>query len=183
MQFPLELPRTVDRRLSLAIGLGLLLWGSSALGQERYDHRGAVGLLVGTGLEHTQSAAGGRFLENGLRLDADLGLTVAVGHDGNELKAFGRASLGGSAVDWSMAAGYRGYFGDGRFKTFFDLDGAAHLAPAFVLGPRVGFGAQLELSPLVGLYAGLAAQLGFGAVLRFDAELVLGLQLRSYLLE
>jgi hypothetical protein len=68
-------------------------------------------------------------------------------------------------------------------KTFFDLNAVVHLAPALTLGPRIGFGVQYELSPLFGVYAGLAAQIGFGQAIRFDGELIGGIQLRSYLLE
>ncbi|MBI3183900.1 MAG: hypothetical protein HYZ28_17320 [Myxococcales bacterium] len=142
-----------------------------------------MGLLLAGGVEHKESAISGRIFESGQRADVDLGGTIAIGHDGNELKAFGRASLGGPSIDWSLAAGYRGYFGHGRFKTFFDLDAAAHLTPQLTFGPRVGFGLQYELSPLAGIFTGLAAQLGFGGALRFDAELIVGLQFRSYLLE
>lgn len=166
-----------------APGLCALLLATSAGAQERFDHRGAVGLLLGGGLEHKDSASNTGGVESGFRYDLDLGGTIAVDEEGNELLAFARGSFGGREIDWSLTGGYRGYFGRERVKTFFDLDVAAHVTPELAVGPRVGFGLQYELSPLVGLFAGLAAQLGFGAAFRFDVELIGGLQLRSYLLE
>jgi hypothetical protein len=51
------------------------------------------------------------------------------------------------------------------------------------VGPRLGFGLQLELSPIAGVFVSTGLQLQGGAALRFAAELMLGLQLRTYLLE
>lgn len=141
-------------------------------------------MLLGVGGEYRAFLSGALTASSGFVGQLDLGGTWAVGYDGNELLAWGRLGLDRERlVAGAIVAGYRGYFGDGRVKTFVDLDGALHLAPVLAVGPRVGFGTQLELSEVAGLFLGVAAQFGFGRAIRFDAELVLGLQLRSYLLE
>jgi hypothetical protein len=114
---------------------------------------------------------------------ADLGGTLALGAHGNELIAFARGGFGGNKLAWTAVAGYRGYFGYEQIKTFFDLDLAVQLAPFLTAGPRIGGGVQYELSSLIGVYAGFALQLGFGTGILFSAELITGVQLRSYLLE
>jgi hypothetical protein len=87
-----------------------------ARADERFDHRGAVGLLVGGGAEYLSGIASERLVQ-GLRGDLELGGTLAVGVDGNELLLIGRATLGDPAIDWSVIFGYRGYFGqEGRFS-------------------------------------------------------------------
>jgi hypothetical protein len=165
------------------LALCALLLAAPALADERFDHRGSLGLLLGAGAEQKDLITPSGFTDSGLRLDLDLGGTIAIGHDGNELLLVTRASLGGPVIDWSGFFGYRSYFGSDRVHTFFDLDLAMHFGPAITLGPRAGIGIQYELTSVVGAYANLGAQLGFGGAIRWDAELVIGVQLRSYLLE
>ena len=88
-----------------------------------------------------------------------------------------------SELEWSVFGGYRGYFGQERLKTFFDLDLAFDVRPNFTAGPRLAFGAQYELHSLVGVFAGLDARLGIGSPSRFSAGVFAGIQIRSYLLE
>lgn len=164
-------------------GLCLLLVPLAATGSERLDHRGAVGLLIGGGFENRLNFTPGAPADIGNRALVDLGGTMALGAHGNELIAFARAGLGGGKLAWSGAAGYRGYFGYEQIKTFCDLELAVQLAPFLTAGPRIGGGVQYELSSLLGVYAGFALQLGFGTGLLFSAELIAGIQLRSYLLE
>lgn len=168
---------------AFAVAFALLV-GTTADAEQRFDHRGAVGLLLGGGLEFKEGITASQERDGGLRFPAELGGTYAIGYDGNELLALVRGSFGGPQLDTALIAGYRGYFGaHERFKTFFDLEAAAHFTPSFAVGPRIGFGAQYELSSIVGLYLGAGAQLAFGTGLRFSADLVAGLQFRSYLLE
>ena len=169
--------------MNVLAGLCLLVIPFAASGSERLDHRGAVGLLFGAGAGNQTHFASGAPAELGNLALVDLGASLALGAGGNELLAFARAGLGGTKVTWSAVAGYRGYFGYERLKTFLDLGLSLQLSPAFTAGPRLGGGVQYELSSLAGLYAGFALQLGFGQGLLFSAELTAGLQLRSYLLE
>ena len=162
--------------------LPLLLLPAVALADERFDHRGAVALLVG---------GGGSILDvdtpvlavHGNRGLVDLGGTWAIGYNGNELLGQVRVALGGTVLDWSVMAGYRGYFGYDRLKTFLDVQLVALVKPTFLIGPRLGGGVQFELTPNVGVFAGLGFQIGAGTGLLFSRELFGGIQLRSYLLE
>ena len=121
----------------------------------------------------------------GWRGGVELGGTLSVG-DGNDLLLSVRAEFGG-LFDLGIYAGYRGYFSVGQWKTFFDLDLAGHITPAIAphgtVGPRVGVGVQLDFLPIIGTYAVLGGQIGFGDGLRYGAELTIGFQFRSYLLE
>jgi hypothetical protein len=164
--------------LCLALGAAAV-----ARADERYDHRGAVGVLVGSGGEWLNAASGPGLALQGFRLDVDLGGTYAIGDNGNELMLLGRAIFGGPSLEGSLILGYRGYFGQDEVKTFFDAGVAGHLMPELAVGPRLGFGVQYEFSPLVGAYAGIGGQVALGQTLRFDFELCLGLQVRTYILE
>jgi hypothetical protein len=113
---------------------------------------------------------------------AELGLSVGLLENGNEFKAVVQAGRRGG-LEWSVFAGFRGYFGQERLKTFFDLDLAFDVRPDFTAGPRLGFGVQFELHPLVGVFAGLDARVGIGSPTRFAAGAFAGFQIRSYLLD
>jgi hypothetical protein len=159
--------------------LCVVLVAAAARADPRFDHRGSLGLLAGATFENKTQID-----DSGWRYGPDLGGTLAVGVNGNEVTAWLRAGFGGKAPDWSLTGGYRGYFGYERVKTFFDLGAAVHLTPSLSVGPRVGFGVQFELTQLVGVYLGLAGQIGFGpASLRMDGELISGFQIRSYVFE
>ncbi|MGQ0507163.1 MAG: hypothetical protein ACT4TC_17785 [Myxococcaceae bacterium] len=154
--------------------------------EERYDHRGAVGLLLGVGGEAKSAvASGGSISESGQKLLLELGGTVAVGYNGNELLAMLRTGRGGRNADYGAFFGYRGYFGLDRVKTFFDMDAAVQWVPnvMFTVGPRFGVGVQFEILSLLGAYVALAGQAGFGGGVHFSGELTAGIQLRSYWLE
>lgn len=163
-------------------GLLGLIATARAHAEDRYDHRGALGLLIGPGYALKDEVVNS-VVEEGFAIPLTLGGTVAVGDNGNEVLVETFTLLGGRHLDLGLAAGYRGYFGDERVKTFITLELAGHLSPQFTVGPRAGLGVQYELSPTVGTFALLAADLGYGAALRFTAEVSVGLQLRTYLLE
>ncbi len=150
------------------------------------DHRGSLGLLLGVGGEMKSGVATGNLRsDSGSKLLLDLGGTWAFDYDGNELLLLARAGLGATAPEAGLIAGYRGYFGKEQMKTFFDLDVSAQWVPGlmFTLGPRVGAGLQYEVLNVLGIYGAIAAQAGFGGGLRFSAELIFGVQLRTYVLE
>ena len=190
----------------------LVLLATSALADERYDHKGAVGLLLGVSAEYKAAATlAGIGGDEGARIGTELGVTFAVGSDGNELKAAVRALFGGikagcndllldgtnrggcAPVDFGLFLGYRGYFDLGNWKTFFDIDAAQHVIPRlgpssartqlYTIGPRVAVGLQLDFLPVAGALFMLEGQIGFGDGLRYGAAAVLCFQLRSYLLE
>jgi hypothetical protein len=163
------------------VATALLLIAAPALSADRYDHRGALGLLIGGGFEFAELVRAGTFEERA-RGTAQLGISGAIGENGNELKVVVQVAGFGPPA-WVVFAGYRGYFGAERFKTFMDLDLALDFHPDLVVGPRVGFGVQYELHPLLGVFAGLAVRAGIGAITRFSGEAFAGVQLRSYVLE
>lgn len=161
----------------------VLLFAANAAAADRLDHHGAVGLLLGSGLDLRQEADPNGESSNGLRVPVDLGGTYNIGHDSSELKLVLRAELLGPQWIGVIYGGYRGYFGADAWKTFFDLDLRVDALPKITAGPRMGIGVQYELGSLVGIYSALAAHVGAGQGIRFGAELTIGVQLRSYLLE
>ncbi len=160
----------------------VLLLSSSANADAFYDHRGAVGLLLSGGVEHDDVVSTVQAGEIGNRLTTELGGTWA-NDNGNEWLLLGRASWFGPTIAWAASAGYRGYFGAERVRTYFDLLAMVHLAPQVSAGPRLDLGVQYELGNTVGVFAQAGVNLGFGGGLRFGAEVLAGFQFRSYLLE
>ena len=149
---------------------------------ERWDHRGAVGLLAGVGLDVQDRVKGQLATEQAGRFAGILGGTFAIGNDGNELKLFVQA-FARAGTAWAVSAGYRGYFGQERFKTFYDLDGRFDVSPVFTVGPRLGLGLQYEATQTLGVFATLATHIGVGNGVVFSGEVFVGVQLRTYLLE
>jgi hypothetical protein len=168
--------------------LAALLFAAPSLADERFDHRGAVGLLL-DGVFQSDSAIvfhqGSTDL--GARWGGEIGGTYAVGYNGNELMLTGfllAPAPGESGVDWGMTTGYRGYFGQGRLKSYLQIQAAAHFRPVFSFGPRLGLGFQYEVTPIVGVWGGIGGEIGVGpSELRLVFLGNLGLQFRSYLLE
>src|ERR1700687_139478 len=162
--------------------LTAVLLSTTAQAMERWDHRGAVGLLTAVGLDVQDRVKGEVATEQAGRFAGILGGTWAIGNDGNEVKLFVQAfARGGTA--WAISAGYGGYFGQERFKTFYDLDGRFDLSPVFTVGPRVGLGLQYEATQTIGVFAMLATRIGVGNGWAFSGEAFVGVQLRTYLLE
>jgi len=181
---PPEFCRKTDGRNHLfrLVLLTAVLLSATVQALERWDHRGAVGLLAAGGLDVEDRVKGQVATEQAGRLAGMLGGTCAIGNNGNELKLFVQAFVRGGTA-WAILAGYRGYFGQERFKTFFDLDGRFDVAPAFTVGPRVGLGVQYEATQTIGFFATLAAHIGVGNGAIFSGEVLAGVQLRTYLLE
>jgi hypothetical protein len=165
--------------LRFALLLSLL---SASAAAEHWDHRGSLGLLVGGAGQYRLGLGSSGVWQAAPLAGLDLGATLAIGVDGNEIKLLGRVAFG-SGMEGMLAFGYRGYFGQEALKTFFDIDLALHRSDAFTLGPKLGVGLQYEVHPLVGVFGALAASFGFGQAIRFTGEVCVGVQIRSYLLE
>ncbi len=165
---------------------GLVLASGVAAAEERYDHRGALGLTVATGGEYvTAATVAGQGGETGGRVPLELGGTLAL-RDGLELRLAGRLAPGVApltALAGALFAGIRSSFGYAQWKTFFDLELAAHLAPFLAFGARGAFGVQYDFLPIMGVYAQLGGQLGGATALRISFEATAGLQLRTYVFE
>jgi hypothetical protein len=159
----------------------LVMLAGAAAAQERWDHRGSVGLLAGFGVEG-RSSIGIMQSDSGARLFPELGGTLALS-DRWHLKLAGRLSLLGQSLGVMIIAGVRSTYGQ-RFKTFFDLDASVNAVPVFTIGPRVAFGVQYELFDVVGAFTSAGVNFGVGpAGARIGFEFLVGLQFRSYLLE
>ena len=79
--------------------------------------------------------------------------------------------------------GYRVYVPVDPNKTFFGADICFRFYDRLTVGPEIGFGLQYELSSVIGVFSTVRAKFGFGQGLRLGAELLVGLQVRTYVLE
>ncbi len=169
----------------LALALGMLVDPRRARAEEeeRFDHRGALGLLVGGGIDFKREVKSGGDTEEGRRALLETLLTFPLGVSGNEWTLGARTGFGGPSVDVAVAGGLRAYFGEERFKTYLTAELALHVTPNVTAGPRLGVGIQYELFPVFGLYLGGAAEVTAGQGIRIAAALVGGIQLRTYIFE
>jgi len=163
-----------------------LLTSAAGWAEDRFDHQGALGLLVSGGAgDKATLRYSNRPADTGARYPIDVGASYPLGYSGNDLLLMGELALPphGGPADAAVWGGYRRYFGRERVKTYLDLMGAAHLTPDVTFGPRLGLGVQYEWTSIFGTYLGINGEIGVGQVLRFSAQIALGIQLRSYLLE
>ncbi len=132
-------------------------------------------LLLGPVLTYTESFDSEQ-LRRGLSGHVELGGSLPVGYEDNEL--FLMARVGGGAPGFSLAVhgGFRSVFTLEEWQTYTDLEAVVLMRPRFWVGPRVGLGVRRTLNETLSLYGGLGAQLGFGSGLRFDIELSTGLR-------
>ncbi|MDP1821975.1 MAG: hypothetical protein Q8L48_01990 [Archangium sp.] len=165
--------------------LSLLMLPGVVSAEERYDHRGSLGLTVAAGSEFVTAISTMATGERGWRIPLELGATFSLTNH-IELRAAGRIAPGISpitALAGSAYAGMRNSFGYDQLKTFFDLELAVHVAPFFAIGARGAFGVQYDFLPIMGVYAQLGGQLGGATSLRLSFELMAGVQFRTYLFE
>lgn len=172
-----------------AVLLLLFALATPARAEERFDHRGALGLTVASGAEFVSFIGPQGGSESSGRVPLELGGTWSI-TDRTELRLAGRLSplvAGRTVTSGGLAgtvlAGLRNVRGLDQWKTFFDLDLAVHVAPALIIGARAAFGVQYDFLPVMGVYAQIGGQLGGGAGLRLSFEGVVGLQFRTYVLE
>lgn len=147
-----------------------------ALAQAQYyeDHQ-TVSLLLGPSLSYT-NAIRGQQAQTGPGVYLDLGGSLTVGDDRDEVFLIARGGTGPSGGEGVLLGGFRSVFGDEAWQTFFDLGATLRLFSGTWAGPRVGFGVRHALSDHLSLYGGLGLSLGFGSGLRLDAEAFTGLQ-------
>jgi hypothetical protein len=179
-----ERPTRVVSAMSRAILLVIVLGSAGARAEEvRWDHRGALGLLLGSGIEFKNEVKAGGTKEEGRRVPLETLFTFPLGLSGNEWSIGARTGFGGSEVDVALAGGIRGYFGEERFKTYLSAEMALHIVPNVTAGPRLGVGIIYELLPTLGLYLGGAAEVTAGEGIRIAGVLTGGVQLRTYVFE
>ena len=151
--------------------------------EERWDHRGALGLLAGGGVDFVgQVKSGGQTQEGTYGLVETL-LTFPMGASGNEWTVGSREAIGSGTVDVAVAGGLRAYFGDDRFKTYLTAELAVHVTPNVTAGPRIGIGIQYEILPTFGIYLGGAVEVTAGQGIRLAGSVLGGFQLRTYVFE
>jgi hypothetical protein len=163
----------------------LVTLGSAGVRAEdvRWDHRGALGLLVGSGIEFKNEVRSGGTKEEGGQIPLETLVTLPLGLSGNEWTIGARTGFGSSQVDVAVAGGIRGYFGEERFKTYLSAEMALHIVPNVTAGPRLGVGIIYELLPTLGLYLGGAAEVTAGQGIRIAGAITGGIQLRTYVFE
>ncbi|MDC0707817.1 hypothetical protein POL68_04985 [Stigmatella sp. ncwal1] len=154
--------------------LGLLLAAPRAQGQYYESHR-EVSLLGGLGLGYSDVIRSKRGA-TGVAGVLELGGSLTVGDDRNEVFLLTRGVLGPSGSEGVLLGGYRSFFGDEDWQSFVDLGASLRLFSGTWVGPRLGFGARHTLSDHLSLYGGFGLSLGFGSGLRWDAEAFTGLQ-------
>ena len=169
------------------ITAGFLLASGLALGQQRFDHRGSLGLTVAVGGEFVTAVSSMATGENGLRIPLELGGTLAV-TDHTELRLARRASLPASrpSPPWPVRSTRASATASASTscKTFFDLELAVHPAPFFAIGVRAAFGVQYDFLPIMGVYAQLGGQLGAARPrCGSRSSCIVGVQFRTYLFE
>ena len=171
--------------LATAVATALLASPSAVAAEEeeRFDHRGALGFLLGGGLDFKREVKTGGETEEGRRTLVEGLLTFPLGVSGNEWTVGARTGFGGPSVDVALAGGLRAYFGEERFKTYLTAELALHVAPNVTAGPRLGFGVLYELFPVFGLYLGGAAEVTAGQGIRIAASVAGGIQVRTYIFE
>jgi hypothetical protein len=132
-------------------------------------------LLVGPVLTYTESLRSEQ-LRRGLSGLLELGGSLPVGYEENELFLMARAGGGAPGFGLSVYGGFRSVFGQEEWQTYADLGAAVHVRPGLWVGPRVGLGVRRSLTETLSLYGGLGGQLGFGSGLRLDVELCTGVR-------
>ena len=163
----------------------MLLLPAESLAEEleRWDHRGALGLLVGGGVDFKREVKSGGETEEGRRGVLETLLSFPLGVSGSEWTIGARTGFGGPSVDVAAAGGLRAYFGEERFKTYLTAELSLHVTPNVTAGPRLGIGIQYELLPTFGVYLGGAAEVTAGQGIRIAAAVLGGIQLRTYIFE
>jgi len=142
-----------------------------------------LGLLIGGGIDFKREVKAGGETEEGRRGLLETLVTFPLGVSGNEWTIGARTGFGGPSVDVAIAGGLRAYFGEDRFKTYLTAELALHVTPNVTAGPRLGFGVQYELFPVVGVYFGGAAEVTAGQGIRISGAVLAGLQFRTYVFE
>lgn len=153
------------------------------------EHNGSLGAFAATGPEYSALVVGDCLFCAGTRTITgwssilDVGGTLSVGQSGSEIVLRGRLVSLSPARGESLLLGYRRYFGKDELKTFGSFDLMGTFRPVQTLGARAGFGAIWDFSSIMGLWLDLGGSFGVGQGRRFGAEMSVGFQGRTYLLE
>lgn len=162
--------------------LAVALVCATGAAAERYDHVGAVGLLVaGVGDARASVTSTGSASDNGFRGGLEVGGTWAW-NEHREFRASARWAFDAGAP-LALVGGVRNGYQLDRLRTFFDLGVGVYVGAPWTIGPQLAVGLQYELLPVVGVYTSVGTHFGLGSGARFLAEVSVGFQFRTYLLE
>lgn len=141
-----------------------------------YRERRALSLILGPGASYTQyiNRSDDDVEPGAADVHLDLGGTRTVGYDGDELFLMIRGSL--RDPDLSLVGGFRSYFGQDAWQTFFDLGAMIRPFSGPWVGPRVALGLRHTFSERFAVFGGFGLTLGIGGGLRGDAEAFTGVQ-------
>jgi len=138
------------------------------------DHRDQWGLTLsfGTAFNIVTTPGSTQSYDPGFEPMAEVGATYAITDLGDEL-ALRLRFVEVTHIGPQILFGYRGYFGDEAFKTFFQGDVFITTGPYWGLGVHGGLGAQYDFGRTWGLFAQLGAGFAFGRNLftAFDGSL------------
>jgi hypothetical protein len=162
--------------MKIPLSLLLVALPPVALGQTwtRPPARGPA-LLLGPVLTYTELVAS-TAAQRGLAGHLELGGSIPVGYEENELFLLARVGGGAPGLSLGAHAGFRSVFELEEWQSYVELGVAVHVRPRLWAGPRVGLGARRALSEHLSLYAGLGGGLGFGSGLRLDVEVSTGVR-------
>jgi len=93
-------------RAVLALSLVLAALAHGAEEEQRFDHRGALGLLVGGGIDFKREVKSGGETEEGRRALLETLVTFPMGVSGNEWTVGARTGFGGDSVDVASPAAF-----------------------------------------------------------------------------
>jgi hypothetical protein len=155
--------------------LSLLLTAPTLASAEYYEQHRALSLLVAPGLGYTSAIRGSQG-ETGPGALLDVGGSLTVGDERDEVFLVARGGLGEAGRGGALLGGFRSVFGQDEWQTFFDLGLTVRLFSGTWAGPRLGFGLRRTLTDRLSLYGGLGLSLGFGSGMRVDTEASIGLQ-------
>jgi hypothetical protein len=176
-------------RLSLLVCSLLAAPSVRAETEASLDHSGSVGLLVSAGTEFSTieiadcPACKSERTQVGFSASLEVGGSVAVGSEGNELTLRLRFLRLTPEPGEMLLLGFRNYFGRDALKTYTAFDLVGSLRPMHGAGGRAAFGLMYDFSPLIGLWSEAGASFALGGGRRFGADISIGVQGRSYLLE
>jgi hypothetical protein len=138
------------------------------------DHRDQWGLTAALGTAYDIASTPGQVgdYKPGFKPLLEIGATLAVTDLGDEL-ALRLRFVDITHIGPQLLFGYRGYFGDEEFKTFFEADVFLTSAPFWGGGVHGGLGAQYDFNRTWGLFleAGYGVSFGASVFNAFDAQL------------
>ncbi|MGO8969202.1 MAG: hypothetical protein ACLQDQ_06490 [Myxococcaceae bacterium] len=167
----------------MSAGLAARAEAQQAEDAPRLDHRGALGFILGSGVAVQETVLRAGVEESGTAPLVQGEVTFPLGMQGNEWTLAVATAFGTPRVTVALSGGLRAYFGEETWKTFVTVEGVLHVTPAVTIGPRLGFGVQLDFSQVAGAFLQVAAEVTAGQGIRYGVSALGGFQFRTYIFE